>query len=63
MGSLVNVCVILICMAMFGQTGAELTVEGSRNVMTVQFAVGAAIGLFLFVYRYTKLKESKVRDQ
>lgn len=60
MGNLVNGCVILICMAMFGLTGAKLDPIGSRNVIMIQFAVGAAVSLFMVVWRYFKLKESKV---
>lgn len=39
-GNLVNGCVILVAMAMFGQTGRTLDPNGSRNVMIVNFAVG-----------------------
>lgn len=59
MGNFVNCCVILICMVMFGQTGT-LTPQGSRDVMIVQFAVGAAVTVFLTLYRWLRLKESKV---
>jgi hypothetical protein len=61
MGNLVNGCVILVCMLMFGQAGSVLTSDGSRGVIMVQFAVAAAVSLFMTVWRYTKLKESKVR--
>jgi hypothetical protein len=61
MGNLVNGCVILICMIIFGQAGKHLDPTGSRNVVVVQFAVGAAVALFMAVWRFTRLKESKVR--
>jgi hypothetical protein len=60
MGNLVNGCVILICMLIFGQAGKHLDPTGSRNVIVVQFAVGAAVALFMAVWRFTRLKESKV---
>lgn len=60
MGNLVNGCVILICMAMFGLTGPTLDPIGSRNVMMIQFAVGAAVSVFMVLWRYFKLKESAV---
>lgn len=60
MGNLVNGCVILIAMVMFGQTGNRLTADGSRGVLTVQFAVGCAVTVIMVLWRYTKLKESKV---
>jgi Na+/melibiose symporter-like transporter len=58
-GNLVNGCVILICMLIFGQTGT-LTPKGSQGVLSLQFAFGAAISLFMVVWRYTKLEESGV---
>jgi len=60
MGSLVNGCVILICMAMLGLTGSVLDPGNSRTVVMLQFAVGAAVSLFMVAWRYFKLKESKV---
>jgi hypothetical protein len=36
MGSLVNGCVILIFMAMLGQTGPKLEARGSRDVVILQ---------------------------
>ena len=60
MGSLVNGCVILICMAMLGLTGSKLDSRTSRNVLMMQFAVGAAVSLAMVLWRYSKLKESKV---
>lgn len=60
MGNLVNGCVILICMAMFGMYGSTLDPTASRNVIMIQFAVGAAVSLFMVLWRWLKLKESKV---
>lgn len=60
MGSLVNGCVILLCMAMLGLTGSVLDPDNSRTVVMLQFAVGAAVSLFMVAWRYFKLKESKV---
>lgn len=60
MGTFVNGCVILIAMAIFGQTGSRLSVLGSRNVIILQFAVGAAVAVLMVLWRYTKLRESKV---
>lgn len=61
MGNLVNACVVIICLAIFGQTGKHLDPIGSRNVIIVQFAMGAAVALFMAVWRFTRLKESKVK--
>lgn len=41
---------------------SKLTAYGSRAVIMLQFAVAAAVSLFMAVWRWTKLKESKVRD-
>ena len=60
MGNLVNGCVILICMIMFAQSGQQLDAKGSRAVVMLQFAVGAGITIFMTLWRYTRLKESKV---
>jgi Sugar (and other) transporter len=60
MGNLVNGCVILILMAMFGLTGHDLDPTAARNVLIIQFAVGAAVSVFMVVWRYFKLEESTV---
>jgi hypothetical protein len=36
MGNLVNGCVILICMAMLGQTGHVLEGRASRDIIIIQ---------------------------
>jgi hypothetical protein len=59
-GNLVNGCVILVCMAIFGLTGSKLDPIGSRNVIIVQFAVGSAVAAFMVFWRWFKLKESRV---
>jgi hypothetical protein len=41
---------------------SKLTAHGSRAVIMLQFAVAAAVSLFMAVWRWTKLKESKVRS-
>lgn len=60
MGNFVNGCVILIFMAIFGMTGTTLDRTASRNVLMIQFAVGAAVSVFMVIWRYLKLQESKV---
>ncbi|KAI8465659.1 MAG: major facilitator superfamily domain-containing protein [Monoraphidium minutum] len=67
MGNLVNVCVLLMLMAMMGQTGPQLDATASRNIIILQaialkcpFAVAAAVTLFMTGWRYTRLKESEV---
>jgi hypothetical protein len=50
-------------MAMLGLTGSKLDSRGSRNVLMMQFAVGAAVSLGMVLWRYFKLKESKVRAE
>jgi hypothetical protein len=60
MGSLVNGCVILLFMAMLGLTGSVLDATASRNVVMLQFAVGAAVSVAMVAWRWLKLKESKV---
>ena len=60
MGNLVNGCVILICMGMFNMTGSVLDPTDSRNVVMIQFAVGAAVSVFMVMWRWWKLQESKV---
>eukprot|EP00878_Enallax_costatus_P009440 GHUV01009865.1.p3 GENE.GHUV01009865.1~~GHUV01009865.1.p3 ORF type:complete len:161 (+),score=55.11 GHUV01009865.1:595-1077(+) len=63
MGNFVNGCVIIIFMAIFGMTGPKLDKTASRNVLMIQFAVGAAVSVFLVLWRYFKLQESKVWEQ
>eukprot|EP00882_Tetradesmus_deserticola_P031481 GHRQ01035603.1.p1 GENE.GHRQ01035603.1~~GHRQ01035603.1.p1 ORF type:complete len:235 (+),score=92.87 GHRQ01035603.1:189-893(+) len=60
MGNFVNGCVILILMAWFGMTGATLEPNASRDVVMIQFAVAAAVLVFVVLWRWLKLKESAV---
>jgi hypothetical protein len=60
MGNFVNGCVILILMAWFGMTGTTLDPIASRNVVMIQFAVAAAVSVFMVLWRWFKLKESEV---
>jgi hypothetical protein len=61
MGNFVNGCVILIMMAWFGMTGPTLDATKARDVISIQFAVGAAVSVFMVLWRWLKLKESEVR--
>jgi hypothetical protein len=63
MGNFVNGCVILMLMAWFGMTGAVLDPIASRNVVMIQFAVAAAVSMFMVLWRWFKLKESEVRGK
>ncbi|WIA41970.1 hypothetical protein OEZ86_009273 [Tetradesmus obliquus] len=60
MGNFVNGCVILIMMAWFGMTGPTLDPTKARDVISIQFAVGAAVSVFMVLWRWFKLKESEV---
>ena len=60
MGNFCNSWIILVCMAIFGQTQA-LDFYGSRNVMSLQAGIGALCSVFLVWYRFTYLHESEVR--
>lgn len=60
MGNFVNGCVILTVMAIYNLTGPTLDPIGSRNTIMIQFAVGAAVATFMVLYRFFRLKESKV---
>jgi hypothetical protein len=52
----INMCVML-CLA-----GPDLDATHSRNVIMIQFAVGAAVSVFMVGWRWWKLQESKVRS-
>lgn len=52
----INMCVML-CPA-----GPDLDATHSRNVIMIQFAVGAAVSVFMVGWRWWKLQESKVRS-
>eukprot|EP00798_Chlamydomonas_sp_ICE-L_P017379 gene17379-23681_t len=60
MGNLVNTCVILISMAIFGETGAKLSEAGSKNVLTLSYGFGAVACLVMVLYRNIYLKESEM---
>ncbi|GBF98449.1 proton phosphate symporter [Raphidocelis subcapitata] len=60
MGNFINTIVILLLMLMLGQTGKQLEALASRNIIIIQFAVAAAVSVFMTVWRFTRLKESKV---
>lgn len=59
-GNFVNSVVILICMAIFGQTAKALTYDGSQNVIALMYGVGAFFCAFMVWYRFNFLHESKV---
>ena len=76
MGNLTNASVILICMAIFGQTGTPSTVQsypgttlsaktldptGSKNILALTYGFGAIACLVMVVYRLIYLGESEVR--
>ena len=61
MGNMTNACVILISMAIFGQTGAKLDAPGSKNVMILSYGFGAVACVVMVLYRFIFLKESQVR--
>jgi hypothetical protein len=60
MGNLTNCCVILICMAIFGETGPTLTFSGSQKVLALTYGFGAVSCLVMVWYRAVYLHESKV---
>jgi MFS family permease len=60
MGNLANALVILISMAFFNQTGVNLTFTGSRNVLALQYGVGAFFCLVMVCYRFVFLEESQM---
>jgi hypothetical protein len=60
MGNFINGCVILIFMVIFAQTGPKLDGTASRNIIMLQFAVAAAVSVFMTLWRWFKLKESEV---
>ena len=78
MGNLVNACVILISMAIFGLTGKATTIQvdpytgkkisatldpnGSRQVLYLTYGLGAFVCLVMVAYRLIFLKESEVRQ-
>jgi hypothetical protein len=41
--------------------GSKLDATHSRNVIMIQFGVGAAVSVFMVLWRWWKLQESKVR--
>ncbi len=61
----VNSAVIVIAMALFGQTGYQdtLTYTGSRNVLVLVYGIGALICVVMVVYRVFFLEESTVRAE
>lgn len=60
MGNMVNASVILICMAIFGQTHAKLDYEGSKKVLALTYGIGALMCLVMVVYRSLFLGESEM---
>eukprot|EP00798_Chlamydomonas_sp_ICE-L_P032550 gene32550-17267_t len=61
MGSLVNSVVILLSMLVFQQTDT-LTKDGSRRVLILMYAVGAAACVVMVAHRAIYLKESKITE-
>lgn len=58
LGNLMNCIVIVIALAIFGQTG-DLDANGSRKVMSLQYGVGAVVCVVMVCYRLIWLHESK----
>ncbi len=63
MGNFTNICVILISMAIFGQTGPQssLTFEGARSTLALMYGFGAFSCAVMVFYRFMFLHESEVR--
>lgn len=76
MGNLVNACIILISMAIFGQTGPATVVQtypgsnlstktldptSSKHILSLTYGIGAIVALAMVCYRLIFLKESEVR--
>jgi len=60
MGNLVNTAVILILLAIFGETGQVVGAASSRSIIAIQFAVATAVAIFMLTWRVLRLKESRV---
>lgn len=58
LGNLMNCIVIVVALAIFGQTG-ELDSTGSRQVLSLQYGIGAFVCVGMVVYRLVWLHESK----
>mmetsp|Transcript_12364 Transcript_12364/g.26712 ORF Transcript_12364/g.26712 Transcript_12364/m.26712 type:complete len:579 (-) Transcript_12364:1179-2915(-) len=63
MGNFVNGIVILLSMIFFGQTGATLDADGSKNVLALTYGFGAVACLVMVVYRAIYLDESKLFEE
>ena len=57
-GNLANGLVLLACMAMFGQTGPELTPLGAQQCLAVMYAVAAAVSGAMLLYRALCLEDT-----
>ena len=60
MGNFINGCVILLLMVFWHQTGPKLDANPSKYIISTQFAVAAAVSVFMTLWRFLKLKESAV---
>jgi len=60
MGNLTNCSVILISMAIFGQTGTVLDFHGSQQVLCLTYGFGAIACVVMVLYRFIFLQESEM---
>jgi hypothetical protein len=59
-GNLANACAILALMAAHGQFYANVDARAARAIIAIQFALAAAVSVFMFAWRAFKLQESEV---
>ncbi len=62
MGNLANALVLIIAMAIFGQTGSTLTHAGSRQVLTLMYGFGAVACVVMVVYRCAERRPSALLE-
>ncbi|KAJ9505419.1 hypothetical protein QJQ45_027488 [Haematococcus lacustris] len=65
MGNLICSIVILISMAIFGQTGTvkEMTFTGAQSVLALTYGFGAVACVIMVLYRFIYLHESKLFEE
>ena len=60
LGNFTNCFVIVLAMMIFGQQESHLDVTGSKNVLLLQYGVGAFVCLVMVFYRFNHLEESEL---
>jgi len=63
LGTFTNAFVIAACMGIFGATGNTISFNEAKQVITLQYGIGALVVVYMVYYRFVYLQESKLFEE